>query len=57
MEENLKNALLEAVWLMRWNKDKTSMVAVLTEKEADKMCKDILKELDAAGYDIVKKSF
>ena len=55
MEENLENALLEAVWLMRWNKNKTAMKAVLTEDEAMQMCKDIVEGLNNAGYEIVRK--
>ena len=51
----VEDVLLEAVWLLRWNKKKTSMTAVLTEKEAVKMCKDIIYELDRAGYIIVSK--
>lgn len=56
MEKRLEDALLEAVWLMRWNKDKTAMMAVLTEDEAMKMCKDIVEELNNAGYEIVRKT-
>lgn len=55
MEENIENALLEAVWLMRWNKDKTAMAAVLTIDEAMQMCKDIVDELNKAGYEIARK--
>jgi hypothetical protein len=53
--EELELTLLEAVWLMRWNKDKTAMAAVLTEDEAIQMCKDIVEELNNAGYEIVRK--
>ena len=53
--EELELTLLEAVWLMRWNKEKTAMTAVLTEEEATQMCKDIVDELDKAGYEIVRK--
>ena len=56
MEENLEGALLEAIWLMRWNKKKTTMSAVLSIEEAEKMCKDIMKELDNAGFEIVIKT-
>ncbi len=51
----LTHPLLEAVWLMRWNNDKTAMKAVLTEREACQMCNNIVKELDKAGYKIVRK--
>ena len=56
MEENLEKALLEAIWLMRWNKKKTTMSAVLSIEEAEKMCKDIMKELDNVGFEIVIKT-
>lgn len=55
MEEELQLALLEGIWLMRWNEEKTAMSAVLTVEEAQQMCKDIVDELDRAGYKIVKK--
>ena len=53
--EELEVTLLNAVWLMRWNEEKTVMKAVLTEEEATQMCKDIVEELDKAGYKIVPK--
>lgn len=53
--EQIELTLLEAVWVMRWNKEKTGMHAVLTEEEAHRVCKDILEELDKAGFQIVKK--
>jgi hypothetical protein len=55
MEEELQLALLEGIWIMRWNKEQTAMSAVLTVEEAQQMCKDIVEELDKAGYEIVKK--
>jgi hypothetical protein len=55
MEKELQLALLEGIWLMRWNKKKTAMSAVLTVEEAQQMCKDIVEELNNAGYEIVKK--
>lgn len=55
LNENIELALLEAIWLMRWNKDRTSLTAVLTEKEATQMCLDIVEELNYAGYEIVRK--
>lgn len=51
--ENAELILLDAVWLMRWNKDKTAMTAVLTEDEAMQMCKDIIKTLNESGYSII----
>ena len=55
MDEELELTLLEAVWTMRWNKTMTAMAAVLTEKEARTICKNIISELDKAGYEIVEK--
>ncbi len=55
MNEKIELALLEAVWLMRWNKEKTAMHAVLTESEANQMCLDIIEELDKIGYEIRRK--
>lgn len=55
MEDGLRNALLEAIWLMRWNKEGTAMTAVLTVEETFKMCDDIVDELDKAGYEIFDK--
>ncbi len=52
---NLEIALLEAIWLMRWNEDKTALTAVLSEEECQQMCKDIVTELDKAGFKIVRK--
>ena len=53
--ENIENALLEAIWIMRWNQKKTAMRAVLSPEEAEKMCVDIIFELDKAGYKITNK--
>jgi hypothetical protein len=55
MDEELELALLEGIWIMRWNKEQTAMSAVLTSEEALQMCKDIVEELNNAGYEIVKK--
>jgi len=54
-KDEITEALLEAIWVMRWNKDKSAMTAVLTVEEAELMCDDILKELNKAGFKIVKK--
>jgi hypothetical protein len=53
--DEIDEVLLEAIWISRWNKDKTALTAVLTPEESIKMCKDIKQELDKAGYEIVKK--
>ncbi|MEI6243031.1 MAG: hypothetical protein WCP39_06475 [Chlamydiota bacterium] len=55
MNEEIKDALLEAIWVMRWNETETALSAVLTSEEAEKMCDDIIVELGSAGYKIVKK--
>lgn len=53
---DMQLALLEAIWIMRWNEDKTGMMAVLTSEEAIQMSDDIITELDKAGYVIAKKT-
>ena len=52
--EDLELVLLEAVWLMRWNENKTTMVAILSEEEALQMCKDIVTVLEEHGYKIIR---
>ena len=54
-EEDIANALLDAVWTMRWTENKKAMFSVLSVKEANVICLDVFKELDKAGYKIVKK--
>lgn len=54
MEKEIRYALLEAIWISRWNEEKTGLTAVLTAEEAEKMCKNIIKELKKAGYKITK---
>lgn len=49
------NALLDAVWLMRWNKKKTSMTAIMEPEEAQKIVDGIFEELDKIGYEIKRK--
>jgi len=41
MSEELNLALLEAILIMRWNSDKTTMSAVLTVDESEQMCLDV----------------
>lgn len=53
--EKVELALLEAIYLMRWNEAKTAMTAVLTPEECNQIVRDIYHELDKAGYKIVKK--
>jgi len=55
MNNKIENILLESVWVCRWNEAKTALCAVLTSEEATQVCRDIIKELDNAGYKIVKK--
>jgi hypothetical protein len=56
MSKSLKveNALLEAIWTMRWNKDKTSMYAIMEPEEATKIAENIHIELKKIGYSIQK---
>lgn len=55
MNIEIQTAILEGIWLMRWNKEETALTAVLTKNEALKMCEDIIEELDHAGFKIVEK--
>lgn len=47
-------ALLEAIWISRWNKNKTALSAVLEPEEAEKIVDDIFIELKKIGYEIRK---
>lgn len=49
-------ALLNAVWVSRWNKNKTALTAVLTTEEAELIVDDIFLELEKIGYEIRRKS-
>lgn len=54
-QEKISDALLEAVWTMRWTENKQALYAVLEPEEAMKIVKDIFIELDKIGYEIKKK--
>ena len=56
IDEKIKDALLEAIFVMRWKKDRTSQYALLNTIELKETIDNILRELDAAGYKIVKKT-
>jgi hypothetical protein len=56
MNKKIFIALSEAIWIMRWNKDKTVLKAVLMVEESEKICKNIVKKLDKAGFKIVSKN-
>lgn len=53
--EKVVNALLEAVWVMRWNEKKTSLSAIMEPEEAEKIVQGIFEELDKIGYEIKRK--
>lgn len=55
-KEKIKNALLDAVWTMRWTENKQALYAVLEPEEALKIVDDIFIELDNIGYEIRKKN-
>ena len=40
-----KEELMEVIYISRWNKEKTALTAVLTEKETLKIVNNILKLL------------
>jgi len=53
--DDLVGTLMEAVWTMRESDNGDSVAAVLTTEEATQICSDIVKELNKAGYRIVKE--
>lgn len=55
-KEIIESALMEAIYISRWNEDKTALFAVLTPEETEQMVKDIFSELDYVGYEIRKKN-
>lgn len=55
-KEKIKNALLDAVWTMRWTENKQALYAILEPEEAMKIVDDIFIELDKIGYEITKKN-
>lgn len=55
IEEEVEDALLEAVWVTRWTKNEQALYAVLEPEEAFKIVKDIIEGLDNIGYEIRKK--
>lgn len=55
IENNLADAMFEAVHIMRWTESKQSMYTALKDSECQQICIDLIKKLDKAGYKIVKK--
>lgn len=55
IEKDVANTLLEAVSINRWTKSKESLYCVMSVKEAHQACLNVIKELDKAGYKIIKK--
>jgi hypothetical protein len=55
IREEIEDALLNAIWIMRWTENNEAMYAPLEPMEADQIVKDIFIELDKAGYQITKK--
>ena len=53
-KDKIENIILEAVWVSRWNKTKTSLTAVLTPEEALKITSDIIEDLKNNGFEIKK---
>lgn len=51
----VETALMEAIYISRWNANKSALYAVLTTEETEQMVKDIFTELDNIGYEIKKK--
>ena len=55
IDEKIQDALLEAAFITRWNKDKSSMYGVLSTIETIQLIDDVVDELDKAGLKIVQK--
>jgi len=55
IDKDISDAMMEAIWIMRWNKEETAMTSVLTSDETMQMCINLIKELNNAGYKIVKQ--
>ena len=56
VNEKIKDALLEAVFVTRWRKDGRTQYALLNNNELKETINNIITELDEAGYKIVKKT-
>ena len=56
LEEKIKDALLEAVYITRWRKDGKTQYALLNTIELKQTVDNIIDELDEAGFKIVKKT-
>ena len=55
MGEEIRNIILEAIWISRWTENKEALIAVLTPEEAEEIVNDILVKLSDSGYQITKK--
>ena len=53
-KKKIQLILLESIWIMKWNKEKTSLKAILNPEEADQMVSNIISNLNNAGYEIKK---
>ena len=51
----IEDALLEAVFITRWNEEKSSMYPLLSIPETQQVINDVIIELDKAGFIIIKK--
>ncbi len=55
MEMEIQEALLEAVFVTRWNEEMTSMYPLLSINETKEVINDVVIELNKAGFKIIKK--
>lgn len=51
-----KQAILNAIWTIRWSMDKKALKYILTQAEAKQACEDILDELNKSGYEVVRRT-
>jgi len=50
--DEITGIIIESIWIIRWNKNKTALTSVLEPKEAEKAAKDVIKNLKKHGYSI-----
>jgi len=54
-KEKIEDALLEAVFVTRWDESKSVCQPVLTNEETGRVIDDIIDELNKAGFTIIEK--
>lgn len=55
--DKIDSALFEAIYILRWNENKTALSAVLKVDEAEKIVEDIKTELSKINHSIVDNNY